>query len=327
MRQRHASMKERKFRINNSNFAIHPQRLSVRNLPRTIDATKVRDVLVRHLAQQSFIAEEKKQDRRRAAEALVVKVGLVRDSGEQARRDDNNARRSRGFGFINFKDNKSAMAGLECLNDNPTLFGGGKRPIVEFAIEDKRKLRMQEELFNRHGHKLLPGAKEQGKGKDGQTKGKGKGDAADKGKGKGDGKGKGEETSASKMLLKLKKKRLEKRAAARAGTSGAASEEKQEKQEKPMSRGQRQRENRRKRKAVTAEKADRREEYQVRSTKQRGKKKAEVEEQRTITRKKSKRFEPDAGAISKKRARSQRPGELSDDFELRAMERFRHGKR
>merc|ERR1712054_718263 len=99
-----------------------------------------------------------------------MKIGLVRDS---ERRTEQKERRSKGFGFINFKD-------------NPDIFGGGKRPIVEFAIEDKRKLRMQEELYARHAHKLLA-AKEQAK--DEKAKGKGKGEGEEKGKGKGGGKG------------------------------------------------------------------------------------------------------------------------------------------
>jgi len=65
---------------------------------------------------------------------LFAKVMRDPDTGE-----------SRGFGFIAFQDHKTAMKGLEHLNDNPKVFGGSRRPIVEFAIEDKRNLRMQQE--------------------------------------------------------------------------------------------------------------------------------------------------------------------------------------
>merc|ERR1719316_1320224 len=56
------------------------------------------------------------------------------------------------------------MSALEFLNDNPKVFGGERRPIVEFAIEDKRKLQMQKELYERHAHKLLGDGKGGGKG-------------------------------------------------------------------------------------------------------------------------------------------------------------------
>ncbi|CAE7697966.1 RBM28 [Symbiodinium pilosum] len=51
-------------------------------------------------------------------------------------------------------DHDSAMKVLEFLNDNPAVFGGNRRPIVEFAVEDKRKLRMQDELRQRFEEKL-----------------------------------------------------------------------------------------------------------------------------------------------------------------------------
>merc|ERR1712039_257740 len=92
-----------------------------------------------------------------------------------------NERRSRGFGFVALKDHHAAMKTLEYLNDNPQVFGGGRRPIVEFAIEDKRKLRMQEELYQKHAHKLLAKKKE-----DANTDDKTKPDAKGKVKGKAD---------------------------------------------------------------------------------------------------------------------------------------------
>merc|ERR1719331_531808 len=131
---------------------------------------------------------DKKKERLRQAQKLVTKVGLVRDA---ERRNQQNERRLKGFGFIAFADHRSASAALELLNDNPEVFGGLNRPIVEFTIEDKRKLRMQEELYEKHAHKLIG---DQAKGsQDAKGKGKGKGDVkGGKGDGKGEGKGKDE---------------------------------------------------------------------------------------------------------------------------------------
>jgi len=290
-------MKERKFRINNPNFAIHPLRLSVRNLPRHVDATKLREALTAHLKTQKFVADEPglKLEKRKLAEGLVQKVSLVRDA---ERRAENNERRSKGYGFITFKDHRSAMAALEHLNDNPDIFGGGKRPIVEFAIEDKRKLRMQEELYAKHGHKLLvdkPTGKGEGKGKDGK----------DKTKGKGEGKG----TDGSDLPKRLTKR-----------------EKKDKKKLGTLSRGQRQRENRRAQKERDNDQAERREVHEAKVQKSREVKHVQKAEDRMTAHKRKKRFEPDAGPAAAKKARS-KPGEMSDDFELRAMERFRSGMR
>ena len=93
----------------------------------------------------------KKQDRLKRAQEAIEKAILVRD---EDRKSEEGERRSKGYGFIAFKapqaeqsgllflalkDHDSAMKTLQFLNDNPKVFGGERRPIVEFTIEDKRK--------------------------------------------------------------------------------------------------------------------------------------------------------------------------------------------
>merc|ERR1712039_408181 len=186
-----------------------------------------------------------------------------------------NERRSRGFGFIALKDHHAAMKTLEYLNDNPKVFGGTRRPIVEFAIEDKRKLRMQEELYQKHAHKLME---------------------------------------------KKKSKRKERREAKR-------NPQLQLNQPKPMSRGQRQREKRRKERAEAEEKAKARAVAEAARDKAQKKRNQERAEERP-KRPPGKRHEPDAGFAASKAAKRPRPAwEISDDFELRAMERFRNAGR
>jgi len=175
-RQRQASVKERKWRVNNPNFTIHPMRLSIRNLPTTVDTTSLTQTIIEHLGKVEGVAPEDagRKKRGRAAQKLIEKVSLVRDT---ERRDVEGQRRSKGYGFATFKDHTSALSVLELLNDNPNIFHGGRRPIIEFAIEDKRKLQMQKELFEKHGHKLSSsGANEA----DGKGEGKGKKEKAKK---------------------------------------------------------------------------------------------------------------------------------------------------
>ncbi|KAI7802395.1 RNA-binding protein 28 [Triplophysa rosa] len=50
---------------------------------------------------------------------------------------------SLGYGFVEFKEHEHALQALRHLNNNPDIFGAQKRPIVEFALEDTRKLKLK----------------------------------------------------------------------------------------------------------------------------------------------------------------------------------------
>lgn len=276
-RQRQEGRKERKWRINNPNFAIHPQRLSIRNLPTFVDANKLRSAVVKNLVQTS--SEANKKEGMKLAQQAIVKAILVRDT---ERRGEDGESRSKGYGFIAFKDHDSAMRTLEFLNDNPKVFGGNRRPIVEFAVEDKRKLRMQEEEKQKFEKKLAQ--KQQEKGTHGE------GDKAE-----------GEEMQPTKKTKKRKRPKL-------AESDG----------EKKKGRGAKQREKRRAQKAAAEERA--------KAKNQKQQMRAQMQEvaktERQLNRKKRPRQLPDADPNP---AKVKRRGELQDDFELRALERFRRG--
>merc|ERR1712137_848437 len=96
---------------------------------------------------------------------------------------------------------------------------------------------------------------------------------------------------------------------------------------KPMSRGKRQREKRRLQKSEAEEKAKMR----ALSNEARSKDKEKKRQDREADRPKKlpgKRHQPDAGFETSKAAKRPRPTwEIADDFELRAMERFRQAGR
>jgi len=309
--QRKASAKERKWRIGNANFVIHPMRLSIRNLPTSVDVTKLRGAIVRHLCEEGVEAAKdkvRKKDKQMAVQKLIVKASLVRNP---ERREADGTRRSRGFGFMEFKDHDTALKVLDYLNDNPKVFGGSRRPIVQFAIEDKRKLRMQQELYQKHAHKLLNGKDPKSKeplqdlkggaahtsaetGKQDEGKGGGKGE------GKGDDKGKDGDAAVGRgdwHPWKRKKKQGE-------------------------SRGRRQREKRRQQKAAAAEKEKARAASRAQKAEVDARKKAEERLNKSL-RPKSKNTIPDADASGKKGKRARQEWDIADDFELKAMEKFR----
>ncbi|XP_036591782.1 RNA-binding protein 28-like [Trichosurus vulpecula] len=51
---------------------------------------------------------------------------------------------SLGYAFVEFEEHKHVLAALPHINNNPEIFGPQKRPIVEFSLEDRRKLKMKE---------------------------------------------------------------------------------------------------------------------------------------------------------------------------------------
>jgi nucleolar protein 4 len=50
---------------------------------------------------------------------------------------------SRGVAFVDFQEHEHALVALRVLNNNPETFGAERRPIVEFALEDVEKVRLQ----------------------------------------------------------------------------------------------------------------------------------------------------------------------------------------
>ena len=131
-RQREDSLKERNYKASNPNFFINPTRLSVRNLPVFIDG---------HKLMGAALTATKTATQRACG---ILKATIIRDREREER--------SKGYGFIDFATHEAAMICLKALNNNPAAMAPGNRksPIVEFAFEDKRKLRIQELAKERH---------------------------------------------------------------------------------------------------------------------------------------------------------------------------------
>ena len=138
-RQREDGWKERNIKMSNPNFFVSPLRLSVRNLPLTLDSKKLLSAAVLSVSANS------------PKDAGISKAVIVRDKPVPGERVSESAK-SRGFGFIECISTEQAKAILEAINNKPesVAVGNKKSPIVEFAIEDKRKLKIQEVSRKRH---------------------------------------------------------------------------------------------------------------------------------------------------------------------------------
>lgn len=141
---RTSSAKQRKFQINDPNFAVNPLRLSIRNLPVFVDSSVVQKAL-------------------KAQKINHRKVIVIRSKD---RKDQNGVRRSLGYAFAEFDDHESALEALKFLNCNRSAVPGEKGLIVEFAMEDKRKLHLQEKSKEYFKKKLAENLEKQNEAKE-----------------------------------------------------------------------------------------------------------------------------------------------------------------
>merc|ERR1719418_109098 len=121
MDRRKLVQKQKKQMLNNLNMFVSSTRLCVRNLPPYIDDTKLKSIFAKNVSKTAKITEAK-----------VMKN--VKESGAKEKQT------SKGFGFVSFADHEDALLALRNTNNNPTIFTNDRRPIVEFAIENRQAL-------------------------------------------------------------------------------------------------------------------------------------------------------------------------------------------
>ncbi|XP_014746237.1 PREDICTED: RNA-binding protein 28 [Sturnus vulgaris] len=126
-RARFEELKRR--RLQDPNIGVSRTRLCLHNLPKALDTARLRALLRGVLRAPGGAAP-------RITECRVMRE--LRGQGQ-----------SLGFAFVEFGEHEEALGALRRLNNNPELFGAHKRPIVEFALEDRRKLRLREQRIQR----------------------------------------------------------------------------------------------------------------------------------------------------------------------------------
>ena len=119
LKLRSQSFQERKSKLKNLNYFISKTRLSLRNLPLTLDEKQLKQIFV-DAGCKAF---------------LLKQVKIVRSKD---RKDQQGNMRSMGYGFVEIKTHEKALEMLRHLNDNLTsVFEKGRKPIIEFSIENK----------------------------------------------------------------------------------------------------------------------------------------------------------------------------------------------
>jgi nucleolar protein 4 len=156
---------------NNPNLGLSLTRLSVRNLPRSIDGKALkalaREAVVgfaqdakaglrqplskEELRRGGEEEREAEQQRKRAGKGIVKQAKIVFEDQKGSKVQDG-AGRSRGYGFIEYFSHRNALAGLRWLNGHMVKASGGergKRLIVEFAIENAQVVQRRSEQERR----------------------------------------------------------------------------------------------------------------------------------------------------------------------------------
>ncbi|XP_037538776.1 RNA-binding protein 28 isoform X2 [Nematolebias whitei] len=124
-RARFEELKRTKLR--DINVFVSKTRLCVHNLPKSVDNRKLR----------TFCLQAVKGVQR----ARITECRIMYDKKPEKGQPTG---QSLGYGFVQFQDHENALSTLRYLNNNPDIFGPQKRPIVEFSLEDCRKLKLKE---------------------------------------------------------------------------------------------------------------------------------------------------------------------------------------
>ncbi|XP_078533900.1 RNA-binding protein 28 [Lissotriton helveticus] len=136
-RARFEDLKRQK--LKDQSIFVSKTRLCVHNIPKSVDDKRLRALFLE-------AAGGGKNVRLKECRVMRDLKGLAGNSKGQ----------SLGYAFVEFHDHEHALAALRHVNNNPDLFGPQKRPIVEFSLEDLRKLKIKEMRTQRSLEKLRP---------------------------------------------------------------------------------------------------------------------------------------------------------------------------
>lgn len=138
-RQHFAELKFQKLK-NVENF-VDPSKIVIHNIPKSYSEEDIH-LLARKAANGDIKMEVGKR------RSKTVSCHLMRSN------DPEEQNQSLGFAFIKFQNAADAMKALRVLNNHPTAFFNDKRPIVEFAVENAKALKILADRQERNSKKI-----------------------------------------------------------------------------------------------------------------------------------------------------------------------------
>ncbi|XP_002712116.2 RNA-binding protein 28 [Oryctolagus cuniculus] len=134
-RERFELLKHQK--LKDQNIFVSRTRLCLHNLPKAVDDTQLRKLLLSATRGEKGVRIKEC----RVMRDLKGAHGAVKGQ-------------SLGYAFAEFQEHEHALGALRHINNNPDIFGPQKRPIVEFSLEDRRKLKVKELRMQRSLQKV-----------------------------------------------------------------------------------------------------------------------------------------------------------------------------
>merc|ERR1712156_1397866 len=121
MERRKVVQKQKKHLLKNLNMFVSSTRLCIRNLPPSVDDSKLKSLIVKNVPKTAKVTECK----------------VMRDlaSGAGGKKAP-----SKESAFVSFEKHLDALEALRNVNNNPTIFTKDRRPIIEFSIENRKAL-------------------------------------------------------------------------------------------------------------------------------------------------------------------------------------------
>ncbi|XP_059113444.1 RNA-binding protein 28 [Peromyscus eremicus] len=134
-RERFELLKHQK--LKNQNIFVSQTRLCLHNLPKAVDDKQLRRLLLNATRGEKGVCIKEC----RVMRDLKAAHGKMKGQ-------------SLGYAFAEFQKHEHALRALRHINNNPEIFGSQKRPIVEFSLEDRRKLKVKELRIQRSLQKM-----------------------------------------------------------------------------------------------------------------------------------------------------------------------------
>uniref|UniRef100_H3DKS7 RNA-binding protein 28 n=1 Tax=Tetraodon nigroviridis TaxID=99883 RepID=H3DKS7_TETNG len=133
----------KRIKLRDINVYVSKTRLCIHNLPKSVDSKRLKVLCLQANGNKGvFINESRVMYDRKPLKGQVMGQSL-------------------GYGFVQFKEHEHALSALRYLNNNPDIFGPNKRPIVEFSLEDTRKLKIKEMRQQKNKQAFIAGQKSQ----------------------------------------------------------------------------------------------------------------------------------------------------------------------
>lgn len=137
MEMRTAAARKMKEKLINPNIFVSPTRLLFKNIPKSLNENDLKTLIKTILLSKNPDLASKK---------LFSQVKVMK---ELDRFDKLGNPLSKGFAFVEFKTHETAMIALKECNGNTKYFGEKHKPIVEFALEDHRVIRIRDIKLSR----------------------------------------------------------------------------------------------------------------------------------------------------------------------------------